>query len=582
MKHAEQTIHNPNKTALTLLVISVLLIGAAAPAQVDSISLDDFETPDESWTYVGGQEFPGAKGALQWDASNARSGNKSLKLHADFTGGGAYVGLWKVLPGPKDRDITDIRFWVKTQGVRALGLRILDDSGQCHQKKNVPLKNTDQWQQLILPIRELIGDEHWGGANDGKWHGPAAAFGINIGADGLDGKSGTLWLDDAACSLAPAVPASAPTVLPCRLSPPSARPGFGTSITYRWQAIPMHRDYSVFVHIRDADGRIVLQDDHTPPQGTAIWSGPVEYERSIVLSPNMPHGRYDIVVGLYDSKHGQGRRPLKPGPGLTAADDPPTACKVGALTVSPEAPIPQLPPPTLNLDGWRLTFNEDFTEPLSVSAWGPGTRWIAHTPYAGDFGDARFADPQPGFPFTIQDGILRIEAKKDNNRWRSGLLCSVDKNGDGFAQKYGYFEMRAKLPKGPGTWPAFWLLGLPRLHDKSVDQIEIDVLEQYGRNPNALHTNIHIWYGDGRHTGDEQKHFVTGMTDDFHNYGVMVDEQNITFYYDGRIIRRETTPEEAKVPLYVLANLALGAGWPIDKTPNPSYMYIDYIRAYAK
>jgi hypothetical protein len=32
----------------------------------------------------------------------------------------------------------------------------------------------------------------------------------------------------------------------------------------------------------------------------------------------------------------------------------------------------------------------------------------------------------------------------------------------------------------------------------------------------------------------------------------------------------------------LLVNLALGSGWPIDKTPSPSYMYIDYVRAYAK
>jgi len=32
----------------------------------------------------------------------------------------------------------------------------------------------------------------------------------------------------------------------------------------------------------------------------------------------------------------------------------------------------------------------------------------------------------------------------------------------------------------------------------------------------------------------------------------------------------------------LLVNLALGSGWPIDKTPNPSYMYVDYVRAYAK
>jgi len=61
-----------------------------------------------------------------------------------------------------------------------------------------------------------------------------------------------------------------------------------------------------------------------------------------------------------------------------------------------------------------------------------------------------------------------------------------------------------------------------------------------------------------------------------------VTTDDIIFYFDGVELRRVPTPEEAKVPLYILANLALGGGWPIDNTPDPSHMYIDYIRAYAK
>ena len=44
---------------------------------------------------------------------------------------------------------------------------------------------------------------------------------------------------------------------------------------------------------------------------------------------------------------------------------------------------------------------------------------------------------------------------------------------------------------------------------------------------------------------------------------------------------RRPTPPEHRHPMFILVNLALGGGWPIDKTPDPSYMYVDYIRAYA-
>src|SRR5260370_28690012 len=73
----------------------------------------------------------------------------------------------------------------------------------------------------------------------------------------------------------------------------------------------------------------------------------------------------------------------------------------------------------IDLKQYRLVFDEDFNT-LDVSAVGPGSRWIAHTPWAGDFGDAQFADPTPGFPFSISDGILRIEARKGaDGKWRS-------------------------------------------------------------------------------------------------------------------------------------------------------------------
>jgi hypothetical protein len=574
----------PTITALIWFVLFMQFFQAnpALAEQESSISLDDFEAAPQDWEYVGGWEFPGAKGSLEWDEAVAHKGKGSLRLDADFSKGGAYVGIWKVLTDFKGQYLKEIRLWVKSRGVVNIGVRILDDTDQCHQKKRIPMAKTDKWQEVVLRVSDLVGEESWGGANDAKWHGPAKAFGLNIGTDSLDGGSkGTLWLDDVKCTLSTGL-AGTPTVLPCKLSHLSCRPGFGTYLTYRWDAVPMGRDFTVFVHFRGTDGQMAFQNDHSPPIATAVWSGRLEYEKTIVVPTKTSEGEYNIMLGIYDPKHGGTRLPLKVGDGVVAAENDPTAYRIGVLKVDAKAPVPKLPAPTLNLKGYRMTFDEDFTEPLSVSAWGPGTRWIAHTPYAGDFGDARFADPQEGFPFIVENGILRIEARKDGERWRAGLLSSMDPKGNGFAQKYGYFEMRAKLPKGLGTWPAFWLLGAPSLLDKSVTGIEIDVLEEYGVNPNVLWTNVHLWYPDKRHKADGRAYFVTGMTDDFHRYGVMVDSNFITFYYDGIELRRVKTPPEAKVPLYMLVDLALGGGWPIDKTPNPSYMYVDYVRAYSK
>ncbi len=377
------------------------------------------------------------------------------------------------------------------------------------------------------------------------------------------------------------------TLRSASITPGSCRPGDGARVTYHWEAAPLGARCSVFVHLESPPGRMIFQADHDPPVSTQDWSGKVDYARTITVPTDAPPGLYEVVVGLWDPRPadvGGGNHPFLAGEGLTSL--PHQACRIGTLNVSHAAPGPTLPPKTLNLDAYRLTFDEDFQKPLDISAWGPGTRWIAHTPYAGDFGDAGFGDPGPDSPFSIHDGILQIEARKVGDRWRSGLICSVDPRGAGFSQKFGYFEMRAKLPVGPGTWPAFWLMGVPQLVEpkdhKTLTQIEIDVVEQYGVGPNALHTTVHLWGPGDFHRGEGDTTIVSGMTEGFHTYGASVEDDALIFYYDGAEIRRERTPDAAKVPLYLMVDLALGGGWPIDKTPNPSRMAVDYVRAYAK
>jgi beta-glucanase (GH16 family) len=240
---------------------------------------------------------------------------------------------------------------------------------------------------------------------------------------------------------------------------------------------------------------------------------------------------------------------------------------------------------TIDLDNYRITFDDEF-ENLDVSARGPGTRWIAHTPWSGDFGEAEFVDPTPGFPFTISNGVLRIEARKDaDGKWRSGLLASVDANNRGFGQRYGYFEIRAKLPAGLGLWPAFWLdsLVLPPLNDPST---EIDVLEHHGHFPGAYESIVTVWSKTAPNESHSERHVNSvpsgTLYEEFHTYGVSVEPDWTVFYLDRSEIWRVKTPPEHRHKLMILLNLALGSGWPIEKTPSPSFMYVDYVRAYER
>ncbi|MFC1795133.1 glycoside hydrolase family 16 protein [Planctomycetota bacterium] len=376
------------------------------------------------------------------------------------------------------------------------------------------------------------------------------------------------------------------TIWPVVVRPAVVPAGAAVKMRYTWKAVkPTKTPFKAFVHIIDDQRRMVLQDDHTPPIGTSTpgWQGTITYERCLVVPGHINDGQYRIVMGLYQES---GRAPLTAGQGVSSLGG--DSYQVGALKIDSHAPWPPADTdqtPSLDLSGFHLRFREEFDEPLDVSAWGSGTRWIAHTPWAGDFGDARFADPDSNFPFTIKDGILRIEARKDETG-KSGLLASNDPLGKGFSQQYGYFEMRAKLPPGPGVWPAFWLCSSYNRKDKTAGRdgsVEIDVFEYYGRTPSSFAATIHVWHpqphcSEGSIITTKPHEVSTG----FHNYGCLVDPQWITMYFDGIKVWQSKTPPEHNKPLMLLLNLALGPGWPIDKTPNPSVMEVDYVRVYAK
>ncbi|SCB60484.1 Glycosyl hydrolases family 16 [Rhizobium aethiopicum] len=259
---------------------------------------------------------------------------------------------------------------------------------------------------------------------------------------------------------------------------------------------------------------------------------------------------------------------------------------LGLLVVLGLAALPGQPSVAqepINMNAYQLTFEENF-DSLDVSAWGErSSRWIAHTPWNGDFGDARFTDPAPGFPFTTDQGILKIEARKgEDGTWRSGLLSAVNPKGEGFAQQFGYFEARMKLPPGKGVWPAFWLIGL----DRSKYTAEIDVLEYYGRAPYEFSMGFHIWrqaHGGENSNGGYWKTVQDGiLNSEYHTYGVDIQADKTAFYLDRQYLWSFDTPKEFHMPFYPLVNLALGSGWPIDETPNPSILLVDYIHVYKR
>jgi beta-glucanase (GH16 family) len=189
----------------------------------------------------------------------------------------------------------------------------------------------------------------------------------------------------------------------------------------------------------------------------------------------------------------------------------------------------------------------------------------------------------------VEQGSLIIEAKKEEwgkNHYTSARLVSKGK-GD---WAFGRIEVRAKLPKGLGTWPAIWMLG-STTPLKWPDDGEIDIMEHVGFDPGQIHASIHCKRFN--HVIGTQKTAITTVSDcmdAFHIYGLTWDANKISISIDGKdyfSFKNENYAYDGwpfSQPMHLLLNIAFGGNWGgqkgIDDAVLPQKMLIDYVRVY--
>ena len=138
-----------------------------APASVEVrgvVPLDTITDGAHDWRLSLGEEVKGAKGDLTVVQDEPAKGATSLKLAADFTGGGAYVAAIKDLKPLELKEVAAFAMRYKTDNASSLSVQLVDGTGQTHQKKGLKLSADGQWHELILKPKEIAGGEHWGGA----------------------------------------------------------------------------------------------------------------------------------------------------------------------------------------------------------------------------------------------------------------------------------------------------------------------------------------------------------------------------------------------------------------------------------
>lgn len=236
----------------------------------------------------------------------------------------------------------------------------------------------------------------------------------------------------------------------------------------------------------------------------------------------------------------------------------------------PPSPTPKRKTPYgQNADDYVLTFAEEF-DTYNDRIWNDHI-W--------------YEKSNPTKNYAVENGLLKIWPQRD----ATGNFFNRTLDTDGkYYQTYGYFEMEARLPRGVGTWPAFWLFN--HIGDRRP---EIDIMEAYpggewwGRRdaagvPYPTVFASTVWYTEGHEAGQFKHDAGKDLSAGFHRYAVKWEPERLTFYFDGKKVG--TVKARMPDPKYILLDLWFGAasGTPDDSTPQgkSNSFEVNYVRAW--
>jgi beta-glucanase (GH16 family) len=190
----------------------------------------------------------------------------------------------------------------------------------------------------------------------------------------------------------------------------------------------------------------------------------------------------------------------------------------------------------------------------------------------------------------IENGALKITARRNilyPKRYTSARLVTKNK----VYGKYGYIEVRAKLPEGIGTWPAIWMLPENNIYGGWPASGEIDIMEHVGYDPGVVHGTVHtLAFNHLKGTQKGKTKNVANFSSTFHVYAIDWQEDKIDFFIDGHhyhtFINTKNGNEEWPFDhdFHIILNIAIGGNWGgakgVDESIWPQTMEIDYVRWY--
>jgi beta-glucanase (GH16 family) len=248
--------------------------------------------------------------------------------------------------------------------------------------------------------------------------------------------------------------------------------------------------------------------------------------------------------------------------------------------------------------GWTLTWSDEFSGATGTAP--SGTNWeydLGGEPAWGNKEWQYYTD-RPDNVGLDGDGHLAITARRETLPGMAGCEfgpCDITSGRitthERFAQRYGRFEARIKIPSGAGVWPAFWMLG------DDIDTVgwpasgEIDVMEAVGNDPLSVFGTGHAagFPENGIGSDGYQLPSHEALAAGYHRYAVQWSPDRIDWFVDDHsyftLLRSSLTSGQTWAfdhPYYLLLNLAIGGDWAgePDAGTFPATMLVDYVRVY--
>lgn len=311
--------------------------------------------------------------------------------------------------------------------------------------------------------------------------------------------------------------------------------------------------------------------------------------------PEFCRARQAMAVSLLLALGGCGGGGGSGGSGAAAATAPtalpeaaPAAAVIGAGTPT-NTPVATVPP-----TGYVLAWSDEFDTPgdqlPDSGKWAYDTArnklgWFNNEKQY--YASSRLENAK------VSGGKLIITARKED------LSAAPDWGGQHYTSArlytrgkvswtYGFFEIRAKLPCGAGSWPAIWTLG--DWNNTWPLQGEIDIMEQTGWDKTTVLGTVHTQAGSGG-AGSTGSTTVSDACGAFHRYQITWTPQAIHFAVDGVSYRTAYANPGTGLnawpfdqPQYLLLNLAIGGdlGGTVNDAQFPMAFEIDYVRIYRK